>query len=53
MVQPADISRPTNLTARLPERRPKRRLTRRVSAGHGKERFEWLHQRKNGNVFSG
>jgi diguanylate cyclase (GGDEF)-like protein/PAS domain S-box-containing protein len=49
MLHPADISPPNQLDG-VPSRIA---ADRRIAAAflHGKERFEWLHQRKNGSVF--
>jgi diguanylate cyclase (GGDEF)-like protein/PAS domain S-box-containing protein len=49
MLHPADISPPNQ-----PDGTPSRTAAdQKIAAAllHGKERFEWLHQRKNGNVF--
>jgi diguanylate cyclase (GGDEF)-like protein/PAS domain S-box-containing protein len=49
MVHPADISPPSQ-----PDGTPSRTAAEQKMAAaflNGKERFEWLHQRKNGNVF--
>jgi len=49
MVHPADVSPPNQ-----PDGTPSRTAAEQKMASaflHGKERFEWLHQRKNGNVF--
>src|SRR3984957_4029857 len=49
MLHPADIS-PSNQLDGTPSRTA---ADRKIAAAflHGKERFEWLHQRKNGSVF--
>src|SRR5450755_1873471 len=49
MLHPADISPPNQLDG-TPSRTA---ADRRIAAAflNGKERFEWLHQRKNGSVF--
>jgi diguanylate cyclase (GGDEF)-like protein/PAS domain S-box-containing protein len=50
MLHPADISPPSQ-----PDGTPSRTAAEQKMAAaflNGKERFEWLHQRKNGNVFS-
>jgi diguanylate cyclase (GGDEF)-like protein/PAS domain S-box-containing protein len=49
MLHPADISPPSQ-----PDGTPSRTAAEQKMAAaflNGKERFEWLHQRKNGNVF--
>jgi diguanylate cyclase (GGDEF)-like protein/PAS domain S-box-containing protein len=49
MLHPADISPPNQ-----PDGTPSRTAAdQKIAAAflHGKERFEWLHQRRNGNVF--
>jgi diguanylate cyclase (GGDEF)-like protein/PAS domain S-box-containing protein len=49
MIHPADISPPHQ-----PDGTPSRAAAEQKMAAaflHGKERFEWLHQRKNGDVF--
>jgi diguanylate cyclase (GGDEF)-like protein/PAS domain S-box-containing protein len=49
MMHPADISPPHQ-----PDGTPSRAAAEQKMAAaflHGKERFEWLHQRKNGDVF--
>jgi diguanylate cyclase (GGDEF)-like protein/PAS domain S-box-containing protein len=49
MLHPADISPPSQ-----PDGTPSRTAAERKIASaflHGKERFEWVHKRKNGNVF--
>jgi diguanylate cyclase (GGDEF)-like protein/PAS domain S-box-containing protein len=49
MMHPADISPPNQ-----PDGTPSRAAAEQKMAAaflHGKERFEWLHQRKNGDVF--
>jgi len=49
MLHPADIS-PPNQADGMPSRTA---ADQKIAAAflHGKERFEWLHKRKNGNVF--